>query len=135
VVDSTTRSLVIARAANRCEYCQIPQAASEAKLHVEHILATQHLKDDSLDNLALSCPRCNFKKGPNLSGIDPLTRTVVQLFHPRHDRWSDHFKWEGPLLLSSTPTGRATIALLDLNVGDRIRLRQQIIGEGEFQFI
>jgi hypothetical protein len=29
-MDSSTRALVIARAGNRCEYCQLPQAGYEA---------------------------------------------------------------------------------------------------------
>ena len=32
---------------------------------------------DEVDNLALACHRCNLHKGPNLSGIDPLTGDPV----------------------------------------------------------
>jgi 5-methylcytosine-specific restriction endonuclease McrA len=35
-----------------------------------------------LENLALACIDCNLQKGPNLSGIDPETRKVTELFIP-----------------------------------------------------
>jgi hypothetical protein len=38
---------------------------------------------------------CNTRKGPNLSGLDPQTGELTRLFHPRQDRWQDHFRWEG----------------------------------------
>jgi 5-methylcytosine-specific restriction endonuclease McrA len=30
-----------------------------------------------LDNLALACHRCNLRKGPNLTGIDPMSGEMV----------------------------------------------------------
>src|SRR5215211_294900 len=60
------RELVRGRAGNRCEYCHLPQEALPfATFHVEHIIATQHGGSDDETNLALSCDRCNFSKGPN----------------------------------------------------------------------
>lgn len=59
---------------------------------VEHIVSRQHGGTDDLEGLALACDRCNAYKGPNLTSIDPNTRTVVALFHPRRDVWSDHYK-------------------------------------------
>jgi hypothetical protein len=44
-----------------------------------------------LDNLALACWTCNLKKGPNLSGVDPMTGQVAALFNPRDDEWAEHF--------------------------------------------
>lgn len=130
MIDAATRSLVIGRAANRCEYCLLPQSAYEATFHVDHILPRQHQADDDLQNLALSCPKCNRKKGPNLSAVDPETRTVVRLFNPRTDKWTDHFRWNGPFLMGLTDRGRASVALLDVNHEDRLRLRQSLIAEG-----
>src|SRR5580692_12396034 len=40
--------------------------------HIEHIIARQHGGSTGLDNLAFACWTCNLKKGPNLSGIDPV---------------------------------------------------------------
>jgi hypothetical protein len=39
--------------------------------------------------------------------------------------------WNGPLIEGLTSTARATIAVLDLNNGDRIRLREVLIAEGD----
>jgi 5-methylcytosine-specific restriction endonuclease McrA len=39
---------------------------SLVSFHVEHIIATQHVRDDSLENLALACHRCNLHKRTNL---------------------------------------------------------------------
>jgi hypothetical protein len=70
----------------------VPQAAFQRPFHIEHIIARQHGGKTESDNLALACWQCNFKKGPNLSGIDPETAQVTPLFHPREDTWADHFE-------------------------------------------
>jgi 5-methylcytosine-specific restriction endonuclease McrA len=80
------------RAGERCEYCRVPQAAFRRPFHIEHIVARQHGGTTEMDNLALACWQCNFKKGPNLTGIDPATAQVTPLFHPREERWADHFE-------------------------------------------
>ena len=129
------RNLVADRAGQRCEYCHLPQAGYEARFHLDHIIASQHMDADDPDNLALSCPRCNRKKGPNLAGVDPQTAQVMVLFHPRRDVWHDHFQWAGPMLVARTATARATIAALDLNGDDRIRLRLALIAEGVIEAI
>jgi 5-methylcytosine-specific restriction endonuclease McrA len=79
------------RAGHRCEYCRLPEEAFTRPFHIEHIVAKQHGGKTQAENLALACWYCNLKKGPNLTGIDPESATVVVLFHPRRDRWSDHF--------------------------------------------
>ena len=71
-MDVTTCDLVRRRAGNRCEYCLLPQAHSQLTHHIEHIVAKQHGGRDDIDNLALACHRCNLRKGPNLTGVDPV---------------------------------------------------------------
>src|SRR5690242_19281074 len=78
-------------AGRRCDYCRVPQAAFRRPFHTEHITARQHGGSAQLDNLALACWQCNLKKGPNLTGVDPETAQIVPLFHPRKDKWVDHF--------------------------------------------
>lgn len=85
---------------------------------------------DSLSNLALACDRCNFHKGPNLSSIDPLTGTVVSLFHPRLDQWYEHFKFEESEIVGTSPVGRATAQLLQMNAIRRIELRTEWLLSG-----
>jgi len=83
-----------------------------------------------LDNLCLSCFRCNAHKGPNLASVDPATVMTAQLFHPRRDSWDEHFHWDGPVLVGNTPTGRATIRCLAINHPDAVILRELLMAEG-----
>lgn len=132
MIDAATHTLVDARARNRCEYCALPQPGYSSSFNIDHIIASQHRYDDDSENLAWACPKSNRKKGPNLSGLDPVSGNIVPLFHPRRDRWEHHFSWSGPLLVGLTACGRATVALLQLNDENRIRLRQALISEGAF---
>ncbi len=125
-MDATTRTIVRERAERRCEYCGIPEAATPfVPFHVEHVIAQQHLVDDSLHNLALACDRCNAFKGPNLSSVDPVTSTVVHLFHPRIDVWAEHFELVDGIVVGLTPKGRATVRLLCMNAPRRVQLREE----------
>lgn len=93
------------------------------RFHIEHIVATQHRGTDEIDNLALACHRCNAYKGPNLSSVDAKTNQVVSLFHPRRQRWQEHFKQIEGQVHGLTPTGRATVQLLQMNAPCRVELR------------
>ncbi len=130
-MDAATRNFVRERADNRCEYCLLPQQYAELTHHVEHIIAKQHGGSDEVDNLALACQRCNLRKGPNVTGIDPETAQVVQLFHPRRDDWHSHLRFEGPHIVGITPTGRATVRVLAPNDARRLDLRLELIARGE----
>jgi 5-methylcytosine-specific restriction endonuclease McrA len=130
-VDAAKRELVRRRADDCCEYCRLHQKYIELTHHVEHIIARQHGGTDDADNLALACHRCNFHKGPNLSGLDPETRRLTALFHPRRDRWQDHFAFDGPCITGLTAIGRTTVHVLDLNDARRLELREEILKRGE----
>ena len=132
-MDVAIRQYVRGRAGNRCEYCRLPQTAAEyLTFHVEHILAQQHLSDDSIHNLALACPDCNRHKGPNLTTLHPETLTIVRLFHPRTDTWAEHFEFDGAILVGRTPIGMATVRLLRMNDVERVEIRAELIAAGEF---
>lgn len=131
-MDAVTVQLVRQRAGNRCEYCHLPQEFSGLRFHVEHIVARQHRGSDDADNLALACPVCNLHKGTNLTGIDPDTNQVTPLFHPRQDKWEDHFALIDGRIAGRTPTGRTTAWLLTMNVGDNLRIRQRLVRLGLF---
>jgi hypothetical protein len=130
-MESATRELVWRCASGRCEYCLLRQEHSQLTHHVEHIVAKQHGGSDEADNLALACHRCNLQKGPNLTGIDPLTGEVVPLFHPRRDRWVEHFFLRGARVEGLTPAGRATVYLLAMNDTRRLELRGELLQRGE----
>jgi hypothetical protein len=89
-MEPATRLLVRTRAGNRCEYCLLPQDGCSLTHHIEHIIPRQHEGRDDHDNLALACHRCNLLKGPNLTGIDPITgeigRTTVKLLAMNNTR-------------------------------------------------
>jgi len=69
MIQAAVRQLVRQRAGQRCEYCRLPEHASELAMHVEHIVARQHGGGDDTNNLAFACDRCNLCKGPNLVAI------------------------------------------------------------------
>jgi len=112
------------REEGRCEYCRMHQSLQGGTFHVEHVLPSARGGPSTLDNLAWSCPGCNLRKSDRIEARDPVSGAVVPLFHPRTDHWSEHFQWEGYLLIGKTPTGRATGAALDLNHPRRILIRR-----------
>jgi 5-methylcytosine-specific restriction endonuclease McrA len=123
-VTEAARAFVRQRAANRCEYCHLHQDDSPlAVLHIEHIRPRKHGGSDDESNLCLACIDCNLHKGPNLTGIDPLTGAVTELFHPRQQRWEDHFAFEGIYITGQTGVGRTTIQVLNMNSDDQLNLR------------
>lgn len=133
-MDAVTRQLVRQRADDRCEYCHLPQAAAPfLTFHVEHVQAQQHVMDDSLDNLALACPDCNRHKGPNLTTVDPSTRKIVRLFHPRQDDWNSHFEVRGVFIIGRTLVGEATTRLLQMNTVERVEMRAELQAAGDLE--
>lgn len=112
------------RAAERCEYCGLPQFALPLPFQIDHIIAAQHEGLTELSNLALACPHCNRFKGPNIAGVDPQTGQLMRLFHPRTDRWSDHFALSGYRIMGKTPIGRATVQVLAMNAEGPVLLRR-----------
>jgi hypothetical protein len=133
MIDARRRRTVRERARDRCEYCRLPQEAVPlASFPIEHIIARQHGGGDGLANLALACHHCNAHKGPNLAGIDPASKQLAPLFHPRRDRWDDHFRWRGPRAIGKTTLGRSTVRVLALNDQELVALRRALIEEGIF---
>jgi hypothetical protein len=123
-MDAATRILVRTRARDSCEYCLLPQDGCSLTHHIEHIVPRQHGGSDDPGNLALAWHRCNLRKGPNLTGIDPVTGEIVPLFDPRRNRWSDHFRLLSPVIEGLSPMGRTTIKLLSMNDARRIERRE-----------
>jgi 5-methylcytosine-specific restriction endonuclease McrA len=124
MIGARTRAQVRERAQNTCEYCHLHQDDSPlARLHIEHIVPKSHGGSDDLDNLALACIDCNLHKGTNLTGIDPETNAVTELFHPRLQNWDEQFEWHGIYLTGKTAVGRTTIRVLNMNSEDQIALR------------
>jgi hypothetical protein len=87
--------LVIDRAAGRCEYCRFPQVAALLPFEVEHVVAEKHGGATSADNLALAFFFCNRYKGSDPGSLDPETGQLTAFFHPRLQRWDNHFALRG----------------------------------------
>jgi HNH endonuclease len=131
-MDANLQRLVRRRARHCCEYCQLPERYSSAPFEIDHIVAEQHRGRTVPSNLVLSCFADNHYKGPNLAGIDPKTGRRTWLFNPRRQKWSRHFRWDGPTLIGRTPVGRATTAVLQINAEHRVAQRAALIAEGVF---
>jgi hypothetical protein len=74
-----------------------------------------------LENLALACHHCNLHKGPNLSGVDPLSGVMTRLFHPRLD---DYFTRRDGEVTGLSAIDRTTVELLKMNEEGRRELRE-----------
>ena len=131
-MNAAIRLLVRRRARGRCEYCLLPETLSYVAHHIDHILAVKHGGSDLEENLALACSKCSLGKSANLASVDFQTGKLTRLFHPRKDRWHDHFEWVGPLLLGISPIGRATVHCLNINDKYRIAIRRKYIDQGLF---
>lgn len=132
-VPEEVRTFVRERAGHECEYCRLPQAASILPHQIDHIIASQHMGSDEVANLCLCCIRCNLNKGPNIASLDPVGggQVVVPLFHPRRERWRDHFALRDTGRLEGlTPQGRATARLLDFSAAERTQLRALLMKQG-----
>lgn len=104
----------------------MPQDATALiSFHIEHIVSRQHGGSNDPAGLALACDRCNAYKGTNLTSIDPETRTLVELLHPRADVWSHHFVERDGQIVGLTARGRATARLLNRNAPRRVELRRE----------
>ena len=129
-VPAALRDIVIARAGERCEYCQLPQIASFAPLEIEHIIAEKHGGTTEEHNLALACSLCNRYKGTDLGSLDPLNGRLVPFFHPRNDRWSTHFRLVEGRLIPRSAKGRVTERVLRLNTPERVAERLLFVEAG-----
>ncbi|MEC4984290.1 MAG: HNH endonuclease signature motif containing protein [Oscillatoria sp. PMC 1068.18] len=125
-ISNALRRLVEERANNQCEYCLLPANVAFFPHEIDHIVAKKHGGTTEANNLAYSCWRCNRHKGTDLGSIDPETGSFSFLFHPRTQRWNDHFRLEKITLVGLTAEGRTTVRLLQLNSSDRLAERERL---------
>jgi hypothetical protein len=125
-MDDATAQLVRSRANHCCEYCHLPQTGHQERFSIDHVIARKHGGADDPANLALCCLRCNLYKGTDLTTMDPQTGQIIRLFNPREQSWEDHFTFAGASINGLTPSGRATVSLLNMNVSERVRLREAL---------
>ena len=122
-VSENLRERVARRADHRCEYCLIDEEDSGFTHQIDHIISRKHGGRSTFDNLAYACLVCNRYKGSDLSSLDPMTGEIVRLFHPRRDRWADHFRASSNRIEGLSEIGRATAGLLRMNSSERVTER------------
>lgn len=117
---------VIVLAQGYCEYCVVPADYSTDFFNFDHIQPTSQNGTSELGNLARTCGICNGYKHDKTKSIDPLTKQVCRLYHPRQDNWKDHFEWskDGLRIIGKTDIGRATADLLQVNHKSNMNLRK-----------
>ena len=132
-VTAQQKKVVAERANGCCEYCRNQVRFAIQPFSIEHIIPRSAGGETVLDNLALSCQGCNNHKYNKIEGRDPVSGEVVPLYHPRKQRWSEHFAWNGELtrIIGLTPTGRSTVEVLQLNPEGVVNLRRVLYGMGE----
>jgi HNH endonuclease len=116
-IPRSLRQRVVAESRNRCAYCHTLTAITGARLVIDHILPEAAGGQAVWENLCVACHSCNEFKGAQVEAQDPLTDERMPLFHPHQQRWREHFCWseDGSKIVGLTPTGRATVAALNMN--------------------
>lgn len=101
-------------------------------LTVDHIVPAAKAGATVRSNLWLACRPCNEFKGIETHALDSQTGELAALFNPRQQAWTDHFAWssDGTQVLGMTPTGRATVAAMQLNRPLFARARRRWVAAG-----
>jgi hypothetical protein len=126
------RRHVADQARHRCGYCLLEERYLGFALEIEHIVPEALGGLTSEENLWLACSECNNRKGDRIAAIDPITGRSAPLFNPRQQVWAEHFAWSerGDRMIGRSPTGRATIAALNLNGPMRVDARRFWVAAG-----
>jgi 5-methylcytosine-specific restriction endonuclease McrA len=125
-ISAELRRLVAERASYLCEYCLIAEQDTFFGCEVDHIISEKHGGATEAENLAYACAFCNRHKGSDIGSIDWKSKRFSRLYHPRTDRWTEHFTLIGIEIQPLTTIGRVTERLLKLNVEERLWERQTL---------
>ncbi len=127
------KRIVGARADGCCEYCKSQARIATQSFSIEHILPKHRGGETEIENLAFSCQGCNNSKFTKIDARDPDSKKVVPLYHPRKQKWREHFEWNDDftLIIGLTPTGRATVMALRLNREELVNLRRLMYVTGD----
>src|SRR5260221_12380322 len=78
------------------------------------------------------CSFSNGFKNVQTKAQDPESGVTVPLFHPRQQKWSEHFVWsdDGTQIVGISPCGRATVVALQLNNELAVDVRREWVAAG-----
>jgi len=126
------RDRVAAAARRRCGYCLSSEVVIGAPLEIDHIIPEALGGFTEETNLWLACSLCNDHKSDRIAALDPVSRQTIRLFNPRTEAWREHFRWNesGDRIIGLTPTGRATVAALNMNRASLVKARQLWVAAG-----
>jgi hypothetical protein len=116
----------------RCAYCMTSMRIVGPLLEVDHVVPRARGGATEEANLCLACPMCNGHKADRGAAVDPVSGLSVRLYHPRQDSWAEHFAWteDGTIVRGTTPIGRATVAVLQVNHEDIVAARRLWVAVG-----
>ena len=123
-ISSALRRGVRERANGCCEYCLLPEEQAFFPHEPDHVIATKHGGQSTLDNLAFACFDCNRFKGSDIASLDPASGELTPLFNPRLQEWSEHFSIEAGRINPRTANGRVTELVLKVNLSSRVEVRE-----------
>lgn len=128
-IPKSLKSKVVERANGYCEYCYSHSGHSPSSFVIDHIYPFSLGGLSESKNLALSCGDCNNHKYQKTHYFDPVTNQKVNLFHPRKNYWPNHFQWneDETIIIGISPSGRASLNLLNMNREGNINLRHLMI--------
>jgi hypothetical protein len=125
-ISADLRRLVVARAHGLCEYCLLAEEDTYFGCEVDHIISEKHGGPTEPENLAYACACCNQAKGSDIGSIHWENGAFVRFFHPRQDRWAEHFSLSACRIEGVTAIGMVTARILDFNHSERVLEREAL---------
>ena len=131
-ISEKLREKVRRTARYRCGFCLFSEVYSPTIFQIDHIIPIAEGGTNEEENLWLLCETCNRAKSNKIEVLDPNTKTTIPIFNPRTQIWNEHFEWNDDftIITGKTPTGRGTVADLNLNKERLISIRQNWVSVG-----
>ncbi|MFO0084800.1 MAG: HNH endonuclease [Pirellula sp.] len=99
---------------------------------LDHIVSEKHGGDTILENLAWACFDCNRFKGSDIASLDRETGTLVPLYNPRLQFWSEHFRVSTGAIEALSQIGSVTERILRLNLPTGVEVRIELTLAGRY---
>jgi HNH endonuclease len=127
------RRLVSDRAGGYCEYCKFPVKFALESMEIDHAFPVSLGGKTVAENLVFACHGCNQHKQNRIEGMDLVSSSLADIYHPRKMVWDDHFGWsqDTTLIVGKTATGRVTVQILKLNRSGLVNLRRVLEQSGD----